>query len=177
MTIYLIHNPASGSAAQADLVRGWALSLEHVRRLETEGPGHARDLARAAADRGDRLVVAGGDGTVHEVVNGMLESERRDSVLALLPLGTGNDLARGLGIPLDVEAALPIASRGAGLPLDVLRATLDGAVRHAVNALTGGFSGRAAEAGAQAKERWGPLAYARGAVEVLAARTWPTGWS
>ncbi len=71
-------------------VRGW---------LETEGPGHAAELARTAAQDGaDVIVVGGGDGTVHEVANGLWEAQSRP-LLFPLPLGTGNDLARGLGLP------------------------------------------------------------------------------
>lgn len=70
----------------------------------TSGPGDATRLAREAADAGARRIVAvGGDGTAHEVVNGVAGS---GSSFGLLPVGTGNDLAMALGIPSDLEGAI-----------------------------------------------------------------------
>src|SRR6185312_12726617 len=66
---------------------------------DTSGPGHAVELARQAADAGfAKVVAAGGDGTVHEVANGILRSGRRDVVFATWPLGSANDYAYSLGM-------------------------------------------------------------------------------
>jgi len=86
--------------------------LAHVPHdtVETTGPGHAVDLA-ATADGYDVVVAVGGDGTVHEVLNGLMRrpAETRPA-LALLPTGSGNDTCRTLGIPFDLaEAALLLA--------------------------------------------------------------------
>jgi YegS/Rv2252/BmrU family lipid kinase len=73
----------------------------------TRQPGHARLLARQAADEGyDLVVAAGGDGTVHEVVNGLMRGDRADVALGVLPIGSGNDFAFGFGIPLQLEVAV-----------------------------------------------------------------------
>ena len=74
----------------------------------TEQPGHAAKLARQAADDGyDLVVAAGGDGTVHEVVNGLVRGDKADVMLGVLPIGSGNDFAFGLGIPLeDLDTAV-----------------------------------------------------------------------
>jgi diacylglycerol kinase (ATP) len=74
----------------------------------TDYPGHAAELAAAAAPAGYGTVVAlGGDGTVHEVVNGLMQAEpSRRPRLGVVPLGSGNDFAAGLGIPLDPSEAL-----------------------------------------------------------------------
>jgi diacylglycerol kinase (ATP) len=70
-------------------------------------PGHASLLAQQAAEAGYNLVVAvGGDGTVHEVINGLMQVPERDRPkLGIVPVGSGNDFAHSIGIPLNsVEA-------------------------------------------------------------------------
>lgn len=76
----------------------------------TEGPGHATELAAKASGNGFNMVLAcGGDGTIHEVING-LGGQNGSPPLAIVPAGTGNDFARTLGIPLDsVKAASGLA--------------------------------------------------------------------
>ncbi|MBE3590961.1 MAG: diacylglycerol kinase family lipid kinase [Firmicutes bacterium] len=85
----------------------------------TERPRHATELARAAVQAGVRTVVAvGGDGTVHEVVNGLAQT---DAVLGILPFGTGNDFARALGIPLHAGGAVAVLRGGAPRVVDLGR--------------------------------------------------------
>ena len=77
---------------------------------ETQYPGHATELAKAAVDEGfDVIVAVGGDGTLRETALSVVHTDR---VLGLLPCGTGNDYARPLGIPTDAEAALNILLNG-----------------------------------------------------------------
>lgn len=74
-----------------------------VDSIATTGPGHAGEIARSAVDRGaDLILVAGGDGTINEVVNGMVNS---DVPLGILPAGTANVLANELGIGNAMERA------------------------------------------------------------------------
>ena len=74
-----------------------------VDSIATTGPGHAGEIARQEIDRGaDRILVAGGDGTINEVVNGMAFSE---VPLGVLPAGTANVLACELGIGKSMEGA------------------------------------------------------------------------
>jgi diacylglycerol kinase (ATP) len=124
-TVFLV-NPASangktgkrwpeiGRAAQAAGLRGEAIFSER--------PGELGDLAREAADEGATLlVVVGGDGTVHEVVNGIAG---RDGIeLALIPRGTGWDFARTHKIPKRLGEALRIAKEGQVRSFDLGRAT------------------------------------------------------
>ncbi len=87
----------------------------------TEAPGHASELAyRTVAAGAARVLVAGGDGTVCEAAEGLAASGGRCE-LAILPLGTGNDAARTLGIPLDLEAAAGTALNGATRSVDLIR--------------------------------------------------------
>ncbi len=90
----------------------------------TRGPRDAERIAREAASSGvERILVAGGDGTTGEVVTGLLEAERgRTCEVALLPLGTGGDLARGLGVPRDLDAALARIAAGKTRRVDAGRA-------------------------------------------------------
>jgi diacylglycerol kinase (ATP) len=76
---------------------GWAVTASL-----TERRGHARELAQA--HDAELVVVVGGDGTAHEVINGVLAAERRGPV-GLVPVGTGCDFARALGLPRDAVAA------------------------------------------------------------------------
>jgi len=96
------------SVIRAFRTQGWSVEL-----ARTEGPGHGRELAaRAARDGVHRIVAVGGDGTVHEVANGMLR-HRTAAQLGVVPLGTGNDFAKLVGVhrhaPLRAVAQLAAA--------------------------------------------------------------------
>src|SRR5688572_24820090 len=69
--------------------------------VHTSRPKQAAEAARRGARRGvERIIAAGGDGTVHEIINGLRGIEAAPAV-GILPLGTGNDLARCLDIPMN----------------------------------------------------------------------------
>jgi len=91
----------------------------------TRGPRDAERIAREGARSGvERIVIAGGDGTTSEVVSGLLGPGLADRVeIAVLPLGTGGDLLRTLGIPRDLDAALARIASGRAVPIDAGRAT------------------------------------------------------
>lgn len=74
-------------------------------------PGHAVELARRAGEQGyQRVIALGGDGTVHEVINGLMGvSRRKRPALGIVPLGSGNDFAQSIGIPQKPENALRVA--------------------------------------------------------------------
>jgi diacylglycerol kinase (ATP) len=136
-------------------------------RLTFEG-GDAQRLGRSAAAAGaDLIVAAGGDGTLNEVVNGVLETDWSGHV-AVLPHGTANDFAAGLGIPDDAAAALDVALDGVARLVDVGR--VNG--RHFVNVSTGGFGATASEeAPDEAKRLLGPVAYLVTGVRLFAELT------
>lgn len=119
---------------------GWGLTAETVL---TEAPGHATSLAAEAANGGvERIVVAGGDGTVCEAAEGLHRAGRGE--LAILPLGTGNDAARTLGVPLALEEASRTAVKGVPRPVDLIRVG-DRVVLNAIGVgLTGDINDRAA---------------------------------
>ena len=112
-------------AAVDDLARALeARGLEHDVRL-TEGPGDASRIARRALEEGGRFVVAvGGDGTVHEVVNGMLVDDRTvvpEPVLGVVAAGSGCDFVRTFGLPAEPAAAATHLDGADVRPLDVAR--------------------------------------------------------
>ena len=109
----LIVNPAARHGETAKLVPAieqLLLNVPHDTVL-TEHMGHAAELARTASGY-DLIVAAGGDGTVHEVLNGLMAHPAGSRpALGLLPTGSGNDTRRTLGIPTDLtQAALALAT-------------------------------------------------------------------
>ena len=99
---HIILNPAAGRGAarrvkdpvaRAFRAQGWVVDV-----TETERPGHATELARAAAANGaQRVIAVGGDGAVHEVANGLLAAGS-DAQLGVVPVGSGNDFAKLVGV-------------------------------------------------------------------------------
>ena len=122
--------------------------------VESERSGHATELAREAARAGYRAVcVVGGDGTIAEVATGLVGT---GVPLAVVPRGTANQLARNLGIPLGLEAAVEVALNGEPSPIDL--GQIDG---RAFALVAGAGFDAAVMAGAtrERKERWGFAAY------------------
>lgn len=123
--VLTIVNPA---AAGGRLGREWPRLAQRLRAAGfaarvrwTEAPGHAAELARKAVEDGAEIVVAaGGDGTLCEALQGLHAAGR--GALAILPLGTGNDAARTLGLPLELEAAARVAVAGHRARVDLMRA-------------------------------------------------------
>lgn len=162
----VILNPAAGSAEQGPRLRE-ALA-ESADIALSEAPGDARRLAaKAIAEGRDLVIAAGGDGTIHEVVQG-LAANFRAARLGLIPLGTGNDLARTLGIPLDPVEALAALHVRPERTIDLFRVATESDSTYGINVAAGGFSGQVDEVLTdELKASWGPLAYVRGALGVL----------
>src|SRR5690606_33915791 len=153
---------------QFELLRTAIAALDETVCWHTTDTGHATELARqAVADGFDRIVAAGGDGTIGEVVNGLLGAGG-SAVLAVIPLGTGNDLARLLSVPDDPMEALQLLQTGEVRRIDAFRVDADGEHVFGINAAAGGFSGQVDEVlTSELKASWGPLAYLIGAATVL----------
>jgi diacylglycerol kinase (ATP) len=97
----VIHNPTSGRGRGKHRLERLRRDLgERADFWPTAGPGQAEELALRAAREGFAVVAAaGGDGTVHEVANGLLRAGRPETVLAVFPIGSANDYAHSLGLP------------------------------------------------------------------------------
>jgi diacylglycerol kinase (ATP) len=108
--------------------------------VETEGPGHAIELTRAAVAAGIlRLIAAGGDGTVHEVANGLLSAPSNGVALGLLPIGTGNDFVKMVPGTSTFEAALETLVTGRTQPMDVGVCQWQDCTEHFINAMGTGI--------------------------------------
>lgn len=168
MEICIILNPKAGSAAQAEVLREAIYADPRMTLWETNRAAQARELAAAALQDGARLIVAaGGDGTINEVINGLAKNFSR-ARLGILPLGTGNDLARTLAIPADPHEALQLLASGPVHALDLIQVETPTGIVYAINVAAGGFTGQMNELMTdELKATWGPLAYLRGAVSVL----------
>ncbi|RUS52527.1 hypothetical protein QI30_17375 [Kurthia sp. 3B1D] len=104
----IIINPTSGKEQGTSCIEQLKKQLAHyeVTVCETQKEGDATDFAKEACKQQlDLVVLVGGDGTVHEGINGLAEQTYRPKV-GVVPLGTVNDFARALSIPLDVEGAI-----------------------------------------------------------------------
>ncbi|MFJ5717367.1 diacylglycerol kinase [Neobacillus sp. NPDC093127] len=121
----LIYNPTSGR----ELIKRHLPEI--LQKLEaagyeasthaTIGAGDATKAARIAVKRKyDIVIAAGGDGTIHEVVNGLADQDYRPK-LGIIPTGTTNDFARALHIPRDVNTAVDIITKGEMIPVDIGR--------------------------------------------------------
>jgi YegS/Rv2252/BmrU family lipid kinase len=107
-TIEFIINPKSGTQQKAhlpELIHKFIDSEKFkITILKTEGAGHAKILAQNASQKNiDIVAIAGGDGSINEAAAGLINST---TCLAIIPMGSGNGLARHLGLPLSVEKAI-----------------------------------------------------------------------
>jgi diacylglycerol kinase (ATP) len=120
----ILCNPTAGGGKTR---RALDAALEILRRgrveprvLESSSAQHLMELARQArADQPDAVVSVGGDGTIHHVLNGLFPGE---VPLGIIPVGRGNDLARGLGVPSDPRLAAEILLKGKVRQIDLARA-------------------------------------------------------
>jgi YegS/Rv2252/BmrU family lipid kinase len=152
----LIVNPRSRNGAtgrRADsLIRRLRAALGPLEVERTRGPRDAERIAREAVRSGcDRLIVAGGDGTLSEVATGLLSAGLGGyATIGALPLGTGGDFLRTLGVPRDLGRAIDCLREGKPRPLDAGRASFVGAdgrprSAHFVNVASFGVSARVTE--------------------------------
>lgn len=145
---------------EAALVR-----LEPGRTFQLDDAEAWADFERTVRSEAPRMVVAvGGDGTVQGVVRAL--GADADTVLGIVPVGTGNDFARALDLPLDAEGAVEVIRRGRTRVVDLLSMVRDGgASQLVVNAVTIGLSGAIhTELDDETKARWGRFAYLRAAL-------------
>lgn len=173
----MIMNPAAGRGGFRRKRRRLERALQR-RRLSyvlsvSERPNHVRELARDAACRGRAVVAAGGDGTVQQVAQGLHDANGAVP-MGIVPMGTGNDFVKVVGIPFAIEEAVNVLALGSPVPLDCGRVRWGGTTNEGerifVNALGIGFDARVA--GAVSRFKWLPGTSAYLAAVLSSLRDW-----
>ena len=144
-SVLVLTNDLAGRT-EADAVQRVIDVLSFAGRVEHVTCSGTTDLDRALDARAGRtLVGGGGDGALHTTVRRLWQrGEAADCVCGLIPLGTGNDFARGVGIPLDAEAAARALLSGTATPLDLITDAAGGVVVNAVHVGAGAEAALAA---------------------------------
>ncbi len=155
----MITNSGAGTADQAALDESLAILRDgaSVEVAATSNPGELDGVLHRAGSR--RIVVAGGDGSLHAVVSALhRRNELTGRVLALLPLGTGNDFARTTGIPIDPAGAARLVLKGQVRAVDLI---VDETGEVVVNNVHVGASAQASRRGHRWKKRLGAIGVGR----------------
>jgi len=172
--LVVIANPRSGRGKVAthlpEIERILTDAQLSYRIVRTTHPGHATEVARDALARGERFLVAvGGDGTVHEVVNGMLDVGRpvaADAVLGVVAAGSGCDLVRSFNLPGDTLQAARHLAGDQTRPIDVGQVTVTAGqaevTRYFPNIAEAGLGGAVVARAARLPAFLGPARYLAG---------------
>jgi YegS/Rv2252/BmrU family lipid kinase len=172
-TVFLV-NPASANGSTG---RKWPVLARRAADLGLRGdalvserPGHLAELAAEAVRAGaTQLAVVGGDGTVYEAVNGLMQAGGGEVVLALLSRGTGTDFARSLGLPRKFDEAVRVVLEGRVRTIDAGRATFHHGGAWFANFAGAGISGAIArDANASSKALGGKASFMFSTVKVFA---------
>jgi diacylglycerol kinase (ATP) len=165
MSTLVIVNPAAGGRTA---IRAWQRIRDHLDAdcAITERPGHARQLAQAAANSGyERVIAIGGDGTVSEVADGLARS---DTALGIVRAGTGNDIGQNLGIPNDPVAAARLATTGTPRSIDLCELHTGARSAHFLGIAGFGFDAEVAWRANRLPKLWGGTApYVAGVLQTL----------
>jgi lipid kinase YegS len=150
----------NGKVAGSDALRAAvARQREAGHRIEVRVTSEKGDARRFVSEAGkvDLVIAAGGDGTINEVLHGLMDLPKvSQPVLGIVPLGTANDFATGCGVPRDPEQAIALCVKGAGVPIDVGKAN----DHWFINAASSGFGAEiTATTSSELKRLLGPAAY------------------
>jgi diacylglycerol kinase family enzyme len=142
MDVCVIFNPAAGRGRAPQRLESLRATLgPRAQFCATHGPGHGEELAFEAARKGFPIVAAaGGDGTVHEVANGLLRAAQPETALAVFPIGSANDYAYSLGLAPGWWRTSDPTGYTRSVDVGLARAG-DGRERYFVNGVGAGFNG------------------------------------
>jgi diacylglycerol kinase (ATP) len=136
----------------------------------TKHPNHATEMAKDAKNKYDMVIVAGGDGTVNEVINGIIDSK---IPLVIIPFGSTNVLALELGIPFSASKASELITHGKKLKIDLGYAKTNEKARYFSMMVDVGFVPKLIEGiNLEVKKRWGNIAYLLSGIRQLLTYKW-----
>ncbi len=163
--ILLVANAAAGTHEQEAIDAALAV-LEENADVVVVSTTHPDELDEVCVEGGDRsVVVAGGDGSLHAVVNALYRLDLLSATsIGLIPLGTGNDFARAVGLPLDPAEAARIVTAGHTRPIDVV---VDDAGLVVINNAHLGVGTQASRKASKWKSRLGRIGYVVGALSAM----------
>jgi len=152
-----IINPISGTKKQGNVLEILAQNFKSSKfiydTIYTSRSGHATELSKDACTKYNLIVAVGGDGTVNEVARGLIGSTCH---MGIIPVGSGNGLARHLRLPMGIKESIEIINEGKTMAIDT--ATING--EHFLNVAGIGFDAHIAHLFAQVTKR-GPIPYAK----------------
>lgn len=173
--LLFIYNPYAGKGQVAgrlgDIINAFTQAGCLVTAYPTQGPGDAAKAAREMAEGYDRIAVSGGDGTLHEVVTGLMDlPESARPPIGYLPAGTTNDYARNLNLPKDLAEMATLAATGEPRAVDI---GMLGSHYFIYVAAFGAFTDVAYNTPQQFKNALGHLAYVlKGATELASLKSY-----
>ena len=156
-SLLVITNADAGTSDEESLATALSVlrTKASVEVAKTSNPGELDGVLHRAGGR--TIVVAGGDGSLHAIVKALYKrNELSAATLALLPMGTGNDFARGNDIPLDLEEAARLVINGRARPVDLI---VDETGNIVVNNVHVGMGAQASRKSAKWKSRLGSVGY------------------
>ncbi|KXG08320.1 Diacylglycerol kinase [Anoxybacillus sp. P3H1B] len=168
----IIYNPTSGRELFRKHLPDVLIRLEEAGYETschaTTGAGDATEAAKQAVERRfDLVIAAGGDGTIHEVVNGIANQDYRPQ-LGIIPVGTTNDFARAIGVPRSIEGACDVIINGEAVPIDIGSVIIEEKMRYFINIAGGGrLTELTYEVPSKLKTMLGQLAYYLKGIEML----------
>jgi YegS/Rv2252/BmrU family lipid kinase len=152
----VIVNPAAGGGKAARRAERWLAQLGPHTLVHTSGRGHATSIAQTTGS--ERIIAVGGDGTLFEVVNGLMRREGTRPSLGILPLGTGNSFVRDLGASTP-EQAVDAIRADRRRPVDVLRLDCESGPTWSINLVSIGFTAEVGELANRRFKALGPAGY------------------
>ncbi|ANB55677.1 diacylglycerol kinase [Anoxybacillus sp. B7M1] len=168
----IIYNPTSGRELFRKHLPDVLIRLEEAGYETschaTTGAGDATEAAKQAVERRfDLVIAAGGDGTIHEVVNGIANQDYRPQ-LGIIPVGTTNDFARAIGVPRSIEGACDVIINGEAVSIDIGSVIIEEKTRYFINIAGGGrLTELTYEVPSKLKTMLGQLAYYLKGIEML----------
>lgn len=167
MKILIITNSKSGNFEKSRILEEHIKDNPDISIISPDDINEVKDIYEKNKNELETIVVAGGDGTINDVINA-IGPDYQNINFGIIPLGTGNDLARSLDISFDPVEALNLILNSSPKKIDLIEINTENKTKFCINMSAGGFSGQVDEVLSEdMKKTWGPLAYLIGAITAL----------